>query len=268
MSARAFTPAALAAVLALSFAPARAAAQFQYAPGTAQYRMTVDAKVTQTMAGQNSENEVTSGQKFTMSIARQSADTLAMDVTIDSIAQTTPMGPMPGLDSLVGKQVHALLSPSGNLYATRLAPADSASMLSNVSDQLVHVLPPIRAALTDGATWTDTVNTTTNQSGLELKRTVISTYTVDGDTTVGGTTAHKLHRESTSTTSGSGSMQGQAVTMSGTSTGTGVAVVTSNGAFLGSANSENAKASVTLTDANVTIDMQTNASTKVEKISN
>lgn len=269
MFARALTPAALAAAFALSLTPAQAPAQqFQYAPGTAHYRMTVDAKVTQTMMGQNNENEVTSGQKFTVSIARQAADTLAMDVTIDSIAQMTPMGPMPGLDSLVGKKVHALLSPSGNLYATQLTAADSATMLSNVSDQLVHVLPPIHAALTDGATWTDTVNTTTSQNGLELKRTVISKYTVDGDTTVGGTKAHRLRRESTSSTSGSGSMQGQAVTMTGTSTGTGVAVVTSDGAFLGSSNTENAKASVTLAGAGVTIDMQTNAETKVAKISN
>ncbi|MDE3052677.1 MAG: hypothetical protein KGL38_10305 [Gemmatimonadota bacterium] len=266
MFARALTPAALAAAFALTLAPAASAQQFRYAPGTAQYRMTVDAKVTQTMMGQNNQNEVTSGQKFTVALARQAGDTLSMDVTIDSLAQMTPLGPMPGLDSLIGKKVHALLSSSGEVYSSRVDAADSATMLASISSQLVHFLPAIHAALTDGATWTDTVSTNSNQNGLNLKRTVISRYTVDGDTTVGGAQAHKLRRESTSTTSGSGTMQGQAVTMSGTSTGTGVAVVTSNGTFLGSTNTEDAKASVTLTDAGMTIDSQTNAQTKVEKI--
>lgn len=267
MFARALTPAALAAALALPFARA-SAQQFRYAAGTAQYRMTVDAKVTQTMMGQNNENEVTSGQKFTVALSPHASDTLAMDVTIDSIAQMTPVGPMPGLDSLIGKKVHALLAPDGEIYSSRLDAADSAGLLSSVSSQLVHFLPTIHAALADGSTWTDTVSTNSDQGGLELKRTVISTYIVDGDTTVGGTKARKLRRESTSTTSGSGTMQGQAVTMSGTSTGSGVAVVSAGGAFLGSTNTEDAKASVTITDAGVTIDMKTNAQTRVEKISN
>jgi hypothetical protein len=267
MFARAFTPAALALALALPVAQA-SAQQFQYAPGTAQYRMTVDAKVTQTMMGQNNQNEVTSGQKFTVALARRAADTLAMVVTIDSIAQMTPMGPMPGLDSLIGKKVQAFLSPAGQFYGAPPAADTTDAMLANVSEQLVHVLPAIHAGLADGATWTDTVSTNTTQSGLELKRTVISVYTVDGDTTVGSTKGRKLHRTSTSTTSGTGTMQGQAVAMEGTSTGTGVAVVTADGAFLGSANSENAKASITLKDAGVTIDMQTDAETKVDRIGN
>jgi hypothetical protein len=265
MFARAITPAALAVALVVPFAAA-SGQQFQYAPGTAQYRMTVDAKVTQTMMGQNNENEVTSGQKFTVALSRAATDTLAMVVTIDSIAQMTPAGPMPGLDSLVGKKVQALLAPNGQFYSSQVGTPDSSGMLSSVSSQLVHFLPAIRAALANGATWTDTVSATTSQNGLELKRTVISTYTVDGDTVVEGTKAHRLRRASTSTTSGSGTMQGQAVTMQGTSTGNGVAVVTADGAFLGSSNSENAKASVTLTDAGMTIDMQTAAETKVEKV--
>ncbi|HUX35305.1 MAG TPA: hypothetical protein VMV51_15645 [Gemmatimonadaceae bacterium] len=265
MFVRALSPMALAGLLALPFGSA-AAQQFQYAPGTAQYRMTVEAKVTQTAMGQSTETDVSSGQKFTMALSRPSADTLAMSLTVDSVAQMTPMGPVPGLDGLVGKKVQALLSPRGEYYSTYIAPTDTAAALTSVADQLVHVLPRIRVALTNGATWTDTLNATSMQNGIELKRQVISVYTVAGDTTVGGTTARKITRASTSTTSGSGSIQGQAVTMDGTSTGTGVAVVTAGGAFIGSAGSESVKAKLTLTDAGMVYDIDTSAQTKVERV--
>jgi len=265
MFARALSPLALACALAAPFATA-AAQQFHYAPGTAQYRMSVDAKVTQTAMGQTNETDLSSGQKFTMTLSHASGDTLAIALTIDSIAQLTPMGPMPGLDSLIGKTIHALVSPTGEYFSTQIAPADTAGPLPNIADQLVHVLPRIRTALGTGATWTDTLNATTMQSGLQLKRQVISVYTVSGDTTVGSIRGLKLTRTSTSTTTGSGAIQGQAVTMDGSSTGTGVAVITADGQFLGSAGSENVKAKLTLTDAAVSYDIGTVATTKVDRV--
>ncbi|HVA56975.1 MAG: hypothetical protein WBQ26_15325 [Gemmatimonadaceae bacterium] len=264
MLVRALTPMALAALLALP-AGSAAAQQFHYAPGTAQYRMTVDAKITTTAMGQSSDNEITSMQKFTMALTNESADTMAMAVTIDSISQMTPMGAPPGLDSLVGKKVRAFVSPVGEYFRTQIDPADTAGLLSSLADQVVHVLPRIRVGLANGATWTDTLEATTTQSGLQLKRQVISVYTVAGDTTVNGTKGRKLVRTSTSTTTGSGSIQGQAVAMDGTSSGTGVAVVTTDGAFLGSAGAEMVKSKLTLTDAGVTYDIDTNATTKIDR---
>ncbi len=264
MSVRAFPLMALAATLAL---PVRSAAaqHFRYAPGTAQYRLTVDANITTTAMGQSSNNEVTSMQKFTMALANQSADTLAMSVTIDSISQMTPMGAAPGLDSLMGKKVRALVSPAGEYFSTQVDPADSAGLLASVADQVVHVLPRIRGGLADGSTWTDTLVTSTTQGGLQLRTQVISTYKVSGDTTVHGTKGRKLMRVSTATTSGTGTIQGQAVTMEGTSAGTGVAVVTPEGAFLGSAGGESVKSQLTLTGAGMTYDIATEAKTKVER---
>lgn len=264
MLVRAFTPVALAALLALP-AGSAAAQRFHYAAGTVHYRMTVDAKITTTAMGQSSDNEITSMQKFTMALADQEADTMSMAVTIDSISQMTPMGPPPGLDALIGKKVQAFVSPAGEYFRTQVDPADSGSMLTSLADQVVHVLPRIRVALADGATWTDTLDATTMQSGLELKRRVISVYTVAGDTTVNGRTGRRLTRTSTSVTTGSGTIQGQAVTMDGTSTGSAVAVVTSDGAFLGSAGTEAVKSKLTLTDAGIAYDIATNATTKVER---
>jgi hypothetical protein len=264
MSLRAFPLMALAAALALP-AGSASAQGFHYAPGTAHYRMTVDAKITTTAMGQSSDNEVTSMQKFTMALANKSADTMAMSVTIDSISQMTPMGQAPGLDSLMGKKVRALVSPAGEYFTSQLDPADSGGLLSSVADQVVHVLPRIRVGLADGATWTDTLVTASAQSGLQLKSQVISVYTVSGDTTVNGTKGRKLVRVSTATTTGTGSIQGQDVSMDGTSSGNGVAVVTRDGAFLGSTGNEAVKSKLTLTTAGVTYDIETNATTKVER---
>ena len=263
MFARAFTPAALACALVLPFGTA-AAQQFHYAPGTSHYRMTVDAKVTQTVMGQTNDAQLNSSQMFTMALAQQSADTLAMTVTIDSISQTTSMGPTPGLDGLMGKQVQALLSPSGEFYS-KAAVGDTAAALESVADQLVHILPRVRKPLAPGATWTDTSTVSTVQSGLNVKREVISTFTVAGDTTVGGSTAWKINRNSTSTTSGLGNIQGQNASMDGTSTGTGVILLSHDGNFLGGAGQEDVKAKLTLTDAGVSYDITTSATSKIDR---
>jgi hypothetical protein len=265
MFARAIAPAALACLLALPSGTASAQA-FHYSPGTNQYRMAVDAKITQTVMGQSNQTDVSSGQKFTMALAAQGADTLAMTVTIDSIVQNTPMGPVPGLDALIGKHVKATLSPAGEFYASASPEADSVAALASVADQLVHLLPRIRVALAAGATWTDTVNAKTSQGGLELKRQVISTYTVAGDTTIGGKTAWKINRASTSATSGTGDIQGQNASMDGTSTGTGVVLLTHDGTFLGGAGQEDVKAKLTLTDAGVAYDIATSAKTTIDRV--
>jgi hypothetical protein len=157
-------------------------------------------------------------------------------------------------------------TPCGPARAALQAAADSVAALASVADQLVHLLPRIRVALAAGATWTDTVNATTSQGGLELKRQVISKYTVAGDTTLGGKTAWKINRASTSATSGSGNIQGQNASMDGTSTGTGVVLLTHDGTFLGGAGQEDVKAKLTLTDAGVSYDIATSAKTTIDRV--
>ncbi|MDE3152321.1 MAG: hypothetical protein KGL93_08735 [Gemmatimonadota bacterium] len=264
MFVRALTPTALAVALALPFATVQAQ-QFHYAPGTSHYRMTVDAKVTQTVMGQSNDATLNSGQKFTMALAQQAPDTLAMTVTIDSIGQTTSLGPTPGLDSLVGQKVQAFLSPTGEFYAKHLG-ADTVAALASIADQLVHILPRIRVPLAKGATWSDTLTESTLQSGLNVKRQVISTFTVAGDTTIGGATAWEITRKSNSTTSGLGNIQGQNATMDGTSTGSGLVFLTHDGTFVGGTGSEDVKAKLTLTDAGVAYDIGTSAHTKIERM--
>jgi hypothetical protein len=266
MLVRAFTPAAFAAALTLA-AVGAGAQQFQYTTGTNRYLMSVRAKVTQTAMGQTSETELSADEKFTMDITMSAADTMAMTVTIDSIAQElAAAGPMPGLDSLVGRKVRAWLSRNGTFYASKVDTADTSAMFTSVAEPLVHLLPRIPVALARGASWTDTTMTTVPQGGLDVKRTVVSTYTVAGDTTVGGTTAWNISRTSASTSAGSGTVQGHDATLDGTSTGTATVLVSHEGTFLGGAGTEDAKVKVTITDAGVTYDVGTNAKTKIERL--
>ncbi|MGH7670905.1 MAG: hypothetical protein ACRENQ_15575 [Gemmatimonadaceae bacterium] len=264
MFVRAITPAALACALMLPFGTA-AAQQFRYAPGASHYHMTVEAKITQTVMGQTNDAELNSAQKFTLALAQQAPDTLAMTVTIDSITQTTSMGPTPSLAALMGKHVQALLSPSGEFYSKGVV-GDTAAALESVADQLVHILPRIRKPLAPGATWTDTSSLSTVQSGLNVTRQVISTFIVAGDTTIDGTTAWKINRNSSSTTSGSGNLQGQNASIDGTSTATGEVFLSHDGNFLGGQAEENVKAKVTLTDAGVSFDIGTTATSKIERM--
>ncbi|HVB32302.1 MAG TPA: hypothetical protein VNE60_12300 [Gemmatimonadaceae bacterium] len=265
MFARALAPLALAGALVLPLR-ASSAQQFHYAAGTAQYRMIVSAKVSQTAMGQTNEMDVSSGQKFTMALNNQAADTLAMTLTIDSIGSSTMMGPVPGLDKLVGQKVQAWVSPSGQYYSSKAPTGAGLEALSNVAEELTHVLPPIRVALAPGATWTDTVSDTGTQNGVDVEKTVVSVYTVAGDTSVAGGKAWKVTRNSTAVTSGKGTMQGQAMTLEGSSKGTGLLLITPAGAFLGSTGTEDAKAKITLTDAGVEVNVGTNATSKVERV--
>ncbi len=266
MLARALAPAALVLALIAPVGPA-SAQHFRYAPGTNQYRLTMQAKVTQVAMGDTNETDVSSGQRFTVAMTRQADDTMAMTITIDSISQNMgKMGPVPGLDKLVGRKVHAWLSPSGQFYSSKAPDADSVAALAGVADQLVHVFPQIRGTLSNGSTWTDTTNADAVQSGLEVKRQVISTYTVEGDTAVAGKTALRVRRASTSTSTGVGSIQGQHATLSGMSSGTGTLVVTREGDFLGATGAEDAKVKLTLTDAGVAYDIGTSATTKLERL--
>jgi hypothetical protein len=263
---RAFTPAALACVLAMPFGAA-AAQGFRYAPGTRQYRLTVQAKITQTVMGQSNDINMSSGQKFTMTLANQAADTLAMSATIDSIAQDMgQLGPVPGMEDLVGQKVSALLSPAGRYYAESTKPTDSIPALAGVASQLEHILPYIRVVPAAGVAWTDTLSDTVSQSGLEVKRQVISTYTVAGDTSIAGARSWKINRVSSSTSTGSGMVQGQMASMDGTSKGTGQLFIGHDGAFIGGTGTEDVVAKLSLPGAGVTYDVTTTATTRIELV--
>jgi hypothetical protein len=270
-------PTRLALVLSLAL-PAAAIAQgslgqrpapgerFEYAPGTSQYRITSKTKAAQEMMGQKQEFESTNSQLLSVTVARASQDTLAVSVVLDSIAASGPMGPPPGLEKLRGVKVMAKLAPSGTLYSAVGPTDDSIPNGSQVTDEMSRFLPKVRGKLAAGATWTDTTTGKAKQGGLDIDRKVVASYTVVGDTTVGGEKSWKIARATATTLSGSGTSQGQPMTMEGTSNGKGTLLVSQKGVFVGSDNEELATIKIVLAANGVEVGVTTTANTKIEKV--
>jgi hypothetical protein len=266
-------------VLALSLAlPAAAVAQgslaqrpapgdrFEYAPGTSQYRISSKTKAAREMMGQKQEFESTNNQLLSVTVARASQDTLAVSLVLDSISASGPMGPPPGLDRLRGVKVVAKLAPFGTVYSAVGPTDDSIPNGTQVTDEMSRFLPKIRGKLAVGSTWTDTTTGKTKQGGLDVDRKVVATYTVVGDTTVGGEKTWKVARATTTALSGSGTSQGQPMTMEGTSNGKGTLLISSKGLFIGAEGEELANIKIVLAANGVEIGVTTTANTKIEKV--
>lgn len=256
------------ALAAFALGPMVALAQgFEYAPGKAQYRLTSTTKGAQEAMGQKQEFESTNSQLLSVSLARQTRDTVALTVVIDSITAVGPMGMVPpGLDKLIGISVSAKLSPFGAVYSTEGPKDTTIANISTITEEMGRFLPRIRGKMTAGSSWTDTTTGKVKQNGLDIDRRVISKFTVVGDTLVSGDRAWKIARESNTTLSGTGAPQGQPMTMEGTSTGVATLVVSQKGLFVGSQQEDLANIKIVMAANGMEIGVTTTANTKVEKV--
>lgn len=255
------------ALLLLAGAPAVAMAQFSYAPGTSQYRITSSMKGAQEAMGQRQEIESSSNQLITVAVARAGKDTLQVTTTMDSITIVGPMGMTPpGVDKMRGTKVVAHVSPTGQVYAVTMPVPDSITDAANLTYEMSNVLPKMRGGLKAGFTWTDTTARKVNQGGIDLDRSTVATYTVAGDTTISGQKAMKVARKSKTTMSGSGAQGGQPMTVEGTSEGNGTMFITSSGSFLGYTNSESVNIKVLLAANGMEVGITQDATTKIEKV--
>ena len=246
--------------------PAHAGAQgFEYAPGTGQYRITTTTKSAQEAMGQKQEFESSTNQLVTITLARQNKDTLAMTAVVDSVSQTGPMGPTPGLEKLIGLKADARLSPAGAMYSVSTKDSSVAGATA-IADGLGRFLPKIRSRLAKGSTWTDTITGKIKQNGIDVDRQTISKYAVVGDTTVAGEKSWKLARDDSTSMSGSGMMQGQALTMEGTSIGKSALFLSQKGTFIRAEGGEQSTVKLVLSANGLEIGVVSNASTKIEKV--
>lgn len=236
----------------------------EYAAGTTRYRVSTTTKGSQTTPLGSSDFEVGVEQRITLSIARQAKDTLLATVTLDSI-DVSGAGAMADLSALRGAQFVSLVSPTGRVYSTR-SPTNANPLVTQLAEGIARFLPSYRADLKQGATWADTTVGRLSQQGMELDRTIVSNYTVQHDTTIGGVKAYKVGRVTSVKAAGSGTPQGTRVSMESSSTSNGAFFLSETGVFLGATSSDDVDLKLKILAQGAEISMKQNAQTRVEPL--
>ena len=251
----------LSAALHLLVHPA-AAQGVEYAPGTTRYRVSTTTHGSQTTPLGSSDFELGIEQQITLELARQARDTLLATVTLDSI-NVSGAGAMADVSALRGAKFVSLVSPTGRVYSTK-APTNANPLVAQLAEGIARFLPTYRPDLQPGATWSDTTVGRTSQQGMDLDRTVISTYTVGQDTTIGGVKAYKVARVTSVKAAGSGTPQGTPVSMESSSTSDGAFFLSATGLFLGASSNDDVDLKLKILAQGAEISMKQNARTRVE----
>lgn len=244
----------LLSVAGLAIATAAAGAQnFEYAPGTARYRLSVHATAHAAQGAAGQDVSYDTQQRMTVTLARRTADTLALSITLDSVSGKLPNGaPIDG-SSMLGVKLAAAVSPLGRVYAREGMSGPGVASLGGFADELYRFLPALPATLKPGVSWADTISSPIAQMGTQLKRSIVTTYTVLGDTLIGGQAAWRIERSAMSTLSGTGNAMGQPVDISSSGTGSGALYVSRAGRYLGADFKDDLVSKATLSSQGVSI---------------
>ncbi len=264
MTVRSFAlPTALLLAAPLIAAPLRAQG-VEYSAGTTRYRLSTSTTGSQTspMGSQDFKMEVK--QQLTVNLARQAKDTMVATVTLDSLDIQSPQGKQ-DMTSLLGSRFVTYISPTGKLYSSK-PPEGNNPVLSQVTEGVSRFLPSYRKDIHAGMSWADTLNDKVNQQGLELNRTVVSSYKVLGDTSVAGEKAFKVARLSTVKAGGSGTTSGQAIAVESATTSNAIFLLTPKGKYLGGHQNDDINAKVTILAQNAEISVKQQATSTIEAL--
>ena len=236
----------------------------EYAAGTTRYRLSTSTKGSQTSPMGNQDFQVEARQQLTVSIAKQTADTMVATVTLDSLTVKSSQG-TPDLTRLLGSTFVSFISPTGRVYSTKAAEGSDPT-LAQLSENVARFLPTYRRELKPGMTWADTTTGKVSQQGIDVDRTIISTYKVAGDTAVEGEKAFKIERASTVKAAGSGSTQGTPVSLESATTSNGVFLLTSKGRYLGGRQTADIEVKITILAQGAEIKIKQLAESRIEAI--
>ncbi|PYP76502.1 MAG: hypothetical protein DMD35_18590 [Gemmatimonadetes bacterium] len=236
----------------------------EYADGTTRYRVSTTTTGSQTTPLGSSNFELGVQQQITLSVARQAKDTLLATVTLDSISLTGAAS-VADVSTLRGAKFVSLVSPTGRVYSTK-APPNPDPVASQLAEGITRFLPAYRPNLRQGDTWADTATGKVMQQGMELDRTVVSNFTVEHDTTIGGVRALKVARVTSVKAAGSGTPQGTPVSMESSSTSNGAFYVSTKGVFLGATSNDDVNLKLKILAQGAEISLKQNARTRIEPI--
>jgi hypothetical protein len=211
---------------------------FAYTPGTQKYRLITEVHREQAQGGGRApfEFDVTTTQFVTMNLIRRTADTLALRITLDSVAVSSQFdAPQPDVKKFFGQTVHGLISPLGHVYSFD-PPAGTTDVqtvaLYRAFRNFLAEFPS--KPLTVGAAWEDTVTDRAKKDGFDILTRQITSSKITGDTTVAGSHAWRVERHSSIAQAGQKTENGQKVKLTGDGSVTGFRLVSDRGVFLGS----------------------------------
>ncbi|MEO8619936.1 MAG: hypothetical protein ABI625_02650 [bacterium] len=236
----------------------------EYAPGISKFRITTATSGSQTTPAGTANFEVGVDEKITVNLMKHAKDTVMATLTLDTISINSA-GPKPDLSKLMGAKFISLVSPTGKFYSVK-GPEGLDPQLSQITDGVGKFLPVFHANLATGQTWSDTLSGKVTQMGMEMDRTSVSNFKVEGDTTIGGEKAFKIARTMSAKGAGSGNMQGTAVTMEMAGTSAGAFYITPKGAYLGSIAKDDVNIKLTVLAQNMEITIKQIGTTKTEPI--
>ncbi len=236
----------------------------EYAPGTMKFRVSTTTSGSQTTPAGTNNFDIGVEQRITVNLMRHAKDTVMATLTLDSIAIKSD-GPAPDFSKLTGAKFVALVSPTGRFYSVK-PPEGLDPTMGQVTESMGKFLPAFRGNLAQGRTWSDTLSGNVNQMGVDMARTSISSFKVDGDTTIGGEKAIRIQRTTSAKGAGVGTLQGTPVSMEMTGTSTGAFFITPKGAYMGGMSQDNANIKLLVVQQNMEITIKQNGVTRTEPI--
>jgi hypothetical protein len=213
------------------------------APTTRRYK--VDVKTLQvvnlTAIGQTEQRVEIASTGFVTITTTDSAGGQAVTIVLDSL-QVAPGAPIPAdaAKAAAGATWHGFRPASGRVKGLKLEGDNPVA--STVAGILQEIFPPLKAGTKEGATWTDTTDTDTGNSGI-LVRTVTNFQT--SNDTYNGAKVLRLAGASSSAISGTQEGPQGSMSFEGTGSGTITWLVGSDGFSLGSTYSSKQSLSIT-----------------------
>ena len=235
-----------------------------YTAQSARYAISNKIHTVQEMMGQHMEIDATSEQQVSVAAVAKAPGQFEYSASIDSLVVTTSMGPPTDVSKIVGTKFVGVMGANGKVTGGSYTVPAGGEEKAPQALGLMNVLPVIVPNAKTGTTWTDTVTSDVVQAnGSKVKAILVLTYTMAGDSLVGGRKAFKLTYTATASLSGQGSQQGNDFTIEGKTTGKGVAVIASTGQYLGREGSEEANLTVTVEAAGIVIPITQSATVKI-----
>ncbi|CAN5384637.1 hypothetical protein BH09GEM1_BH09GEM1_06180 [soil metagenome] len=255
----------MALILASPLGGTLAAQSAEYTTGTTKYRIVTNIKGSQSSPGGSQTFDIALREQITVGLMKHAKDTVMATMTLDSISLSSSAGSPPDVAAIKGAKFVTLMSPTGKFYSTQ-APAGLDPATAQITEGIGRFLPAYRGNLAKGTTWSDTTTGKISQQGMDLDRTIVSTYTVAGDTTIGGQKALRVNRVTTTKASGGGNAQGTPITMETMGNGNSVYFLTPKGAFLGATSTDDVNSKITVLAQNVEIGVKQSVQTTIEAI--